>query len=355
MKTKLLYMSFVLLGVSSCSKDDNISTIQDHKINVEVAGLQPLQTRVHQYNSVTDIIAEQGFALNSYLSKNTNSYFENVWTYYFVPDNSIVGQWRFRDNANIRDYYWPNDSDLNFVAYAPRDLSRSVAIISNISYNNGITFSAKLPETITDKTESDRATENAKPEFMYALRKSQDRDNDPVSLRFVHPFAAIKFHLEQSHRNLKIHYIKLHGLSLSGTFASTEDTSEANNKDYLTYRNWTAGDKKTLTIDLEKSVPDDVNYDSSIGGPYLVMPQGLVGVELSVYYTWDDDNDQTENTKESGKISIRTNEIPAWQPGKNYTYILDLGDNKEEILFKVIVEEWDKGEDDDYENSFEVN
>ena len=38
----------------------------------------------------------------------------------------------------------------------------------------------------------------------------------------------------------------------------------------------------------------------------------------------------------------------------DYTYMLNLGDNKEEILFKAMIEPWEKGEDEEYENQYEV-
>ena len=63
---------------------------------------------------------------------------------------------------------------------------------------------------------------------------------------------------------------------------------------------------------------------------------------LTVNYTWDDglDTDVTNDTKQFSR-SITTTGVTEWIAGKKYTYILDLGDNKEEILFKVIVEPWD--------------
>ena len=110
------------------------------------------------------------------------------------------------------------------------------------------------------------------------------------------------------------------------------------------------GESGEMQINLSKIVPDDVNYHSAIGGPYLVMPQSLENVQLSVNYSWDKYQDQ-----ESAKFSIFTDKVTAWQPGIIYTYYLDLGDNREEILFRVEVEEWIPGEEGEYENSFDVN
>ena len=69
-------------------------------------------------------------------------------------------------------------------------------------------------------------------------------------------------------------------------------------------------------------------------------------VTITINYTWDDGTDQDEDndTKEFTR-SITTNSITSWIAGNKYTYILDLGDNKEEILFKVKVEPWVSGGD----------
>ena len=81
----------------------------------------------------------------------------------------------------------------------------------------------------------------------------------------------------------------------------------------------------------------------------MVIPQALTNVKLSVNYSWD-----IISEKNTNPISIVTSEIPAWQPGMVYTYTLNLGDNKEEILFKATVEPWTKGEDEGYENQYDV-
>ena len=161
----------------------------------------------------------------------------------------------------------------------------------------------------------------------------------------------IKFRLAQSHRDLTIHSITLHNLGFKGSFACTDDTYETETQVYLTNGNWTNLKKSDYTIQFDKTVPKDINYTSQIGGPYMVIPQNLSDVTLSINYTWD-----TANKQQTTPVHISSDEIvPAWLPGKIYTYYLNLGDNKEEVLFMVTVENWVKGEDNDYENNYEVN
>ena len=76
-------------------------------------------------------------------------------------------------------------------------------------------------------------------------------------------------------------------------------------------------------------------------------------VTVTIDYTWDNadpnnqddviDGDEDKNkTNDRYKIrrSIKSSSLTKWEAGKKYTYILNLGDNKEEILFKVKVEPW---------------
>ena len=70
----------------------------------------------------------------------------------------------------------------------------------------------------------------------------------------------------------------------------------------------------------------------------------------------DDVIDGDENTVPDDNVyqitrPIKSTDITEWVSGRKYTYILNLGDNKEEILFQVKVDPWDKIE---YENEIEI-
>ena len=359
MNKKLIYLVLALLGFTSCDKVENPTMPNDQQIMVEVADMQPTSTRVHLWNDKKDVIAHSEFTLNAYFDdNNSESYFKDTWVYYFVPDTGAA-RWRFRDvvnPGNLINFYWPSDEKLNFFAYMPRSADKCAFTLSGLAYNksNGVQFKASLPTTITDKTEEDREAENDKLEFVYATRLSQDYNASTVNLRFVHPFSAIKFRLHQSHRDLVIHSISLSGVIRENSFSSSTDTYANNgtvwsDQSFLTYTNWTTtAQSTTLKIELEKSVPGDINYKSLIGGPYLTIPQSLNDVKLMVNYTWNG------QTLDSAWHSVKTVDVPAWQPGHVYTYTLDLGDNKGEILFKVNIEEWTAGEDAGYENNYEI-
>ena len=167
-----------------------------------------------------------------------------------------------------------------------------------------------------------------------------------MELNFVHPMSSIEIWLKQSHRDLTIHNLGFNNIYNQGSFSYAEETTEENEefKEGFTYERWTPEGKPDKVFDLrvEKNVPEDLNFDSKVGGPFIVMPQRFSRPEFStddykyvklfVSYTWDGIKYDVE---------VPLDAAGAWQPGYKYTYYLDLGDNKEEILFRVLVEPWD--------------
>lgn len=360
MKTRTLIYTLLVVVMAACSEERMPENEGLSPIRLSVVSSEGKSSRANLYEGTNSIVAEGEFALDAYLMDGSDTpYLENTWVYYF-------GDWRFRDKTytgKLLDYYWPNDHRVNFLAYMPYDLSKTFVKREDITFTNdgGISFDCILPGTtgndrvINDKDEIERAAENGIHEFVYALRKDCQKGEtgkDPVKLHFVHPFAAIKFRLSQSHRDLTIHSITLNSVFNTATYTNGNDTYDKylENQSALEYNAWKpTASGGTFTVNYEKNVPQDINYFSLIGGPYLVIPQALTSVTLSVNYSWD-----TTKKGNTTAVNIATTKIPAWQPGMIYTYTLDLGDNKEEILFKATVEPWTKGEDDGYENEYEV-
>lgn len=354
MKKLFLYIICASALLMSCNKDGDV-TCDDNTIRIEVYGATSISTRAHLYydpdelDAYKDIKNEGQFKINAHLDNANNDFYIGSTG---TPGSVTLhdNRWRFQNTeleGNLVDFYWPNNSALNFMAYIPATLSECAAEVSNIAYtkSGGFTFSAVMPQVINDRTEAERLAEHARKEFIYATRLAQNKEAS-VMMRFVHPFAVVKFRLSQSHRDLTIHDITLHNMSREGTFADGNDTMNEG-QSALTTGDWTGTDaSQTFTVNLEKNVPDDVNYGGSIGGPYLVIPQNIEDVTLTLKYSWDTKSNVTTTAR-----LIATPLITEWQPGYVYTYVLDLGDNKEEVLFSVSVEEWIYEE---YEQGYEL-
>ena len=262
--------------------------------------------------------------------------------------------WRFFDASSNKFYnhYWPNYR-MDFFAYMPWNGSGRLQNITVGEYKvgTGLTLSCTMQRTTEDDDDTtDDLLDPRGQETIIAY--TPNKHKEPVKLHFVHPFAAVSFELKQAHRNLTINWIRFNNLYLTGTTtlnAPTESNAQIS---------WTGtGSRSTFTIPVGKTIPTDINFGAKIGGPYLVMPQ-LFGegtpstdddITITINYTWDNatDTDTSNDTYEITR-SLSGN----WLAGNKYTYVLNLGDNEAEILFKVLVEPWDVTGDDN--NIFDV-
>lgn len=255
--------------------------------------------------------------------------------------------WRFYDGESDKFYnhYWPNES-MDFFAYMPWDGSGKQNMITvgehtpSTDQNSGLNITCNIPQP-----EDLEDTDGQETIIAYAANRS--KENRVVLLHFVHPFAAVSFELKQAHRNLTINWIRFNNVHLTGTTTLKDAT------DNSTQISWTGTDEtddpKTFTIPVDKTIPDEINFGAKIGGPYLVMPQSLTSATITINYTWDDATD-TDTSNDTYEITRSLSEN--WLAGNKYTYVLNLGDNQEEILFKVLVEPWDVTGDDN--NIFDV-
>lgn len=343
----LTYITTLLLSLAlvaaSCGKQEIPSQPND-VICLSVAVPQTKATVFDTDASLTNPAVGGGsFAISSYVAgSGPNSgqlYMDNVGVSYF----SAAKDWRFTDSEGIYvNYYWPIAEKLDFFAYFPKDPSK--AAINNVSYTfaDGPSFSFTLPLHSYDKTSDHNQelvtvqTSNQEDlhEFLYAYVKDQDintQNSDPenpgVKLNFAHPFASVRFDLGTAYR-MTLHDIIIEGINYKGSYSYAKATDS-----------WslnTDSSKGNLLIDIEKGIPVPINFNGPIGGPYLVCPQGLNDVKLTVKYTRLDG----EATVVTKTASIATASVNTWEAGKQYTYTLSLGNTAEEILFKVKVEDW---------------
>lgn len=254
-------------------------------------------------------------------------FFNNVWRFYDASSNKFY------------NHYWPNQS-MDFFACMPWDGSGKQKMItvgehtSSTDQNPGLNITCNIPQP-----ENLEDTKGQETIIAYTPNKHKEK----VELNFVHPFAAVSFELKKAHRNLTINWIRFNNVYLTGSTTLNNDTKE------VTDVSWTpTGSQSTFTIPVGKTIPSEINFGAPIGGPYLVMPQSFgkgtdTPVTIIINYTWDDDGNnilEDDDTKDLVS-SITFEDVDKWVAGKKYNYVLNLGDNEEEILFKVEVEPWE--------------
>ncbi len=315
------------------------------------------QTRATLFEGAASLLNEEigggDFTVSAYIAGNGpnagKQYIADARVNYF----KAAGDWRFATMSggliNYFDYYWPKDEKLNFFAHMPMDASQ--AAVTGKGYTNGqpwFSFSLPLyaydldpdPEDADTNVPASSPNQETLREFIYAYTPGQDKAeqdvNDGVQLQFRHPFAALYFDLGKSYR-MKLKSLTVMNIGFEGEYSYDGSDWEL-----------TQTGAGNLYISVMADVPsDELNFNSHIGGPYIVMPQDVTNdVKLRII-----------GSRLGGEVYDHTVSLAAlglpekWEAGMKYTYTLNLGEADEEILFKVRVEEWDVV---DYKNEIDV-
>lgn len=330
-------------------KEDEIQ-LSDKEITLKVDDWKPLvesratifETQDDFLNDADDAKGGGNFTMHAYLRETGATFIGGSRAWYFVPDNATVGNWRFYDATNnlFVQYYWPQNNTVDFFAYMPYKDSRRQKNITVGNYTQGTGLNLTCEMKQPTKLEDENGQETI---IAYTTGMNKDVNNGKVNMQFIHPFVAVYFKLKQAHRDLTINWIRFNDVYLKGS--TILNTTTTNN----TKVSWTgSGDKGAFQIPIEREIPSEINFGGDIGGPYLMMPQNLANSTITINYIWD--NAKAEDDAVTGDENIdKTDHIyqikrtinAEWISGNKYTYILDLGDNQEEILFKVEVTPWD--------------
>lgn len=336
----IFYIVSVLLMLAGCEKESEVPVRNPQIVldpGMSDTGSPAKATVFDKYADMTDPSKGGGnFSVRAYKSGTEDKFLYDQRVWYFQDGRS----WHFYDDAinNVTEIYWPNATNIDFFSYMPYHNAKLHTGVTLGEYTaaNGPSFSCNLP--------LDTDGQKNIHEFIYAYSKNQNKHSTGsdgregvVQLNFVHPFSSIIIHLNESYR-MTINSIRIRGIYNKGTYANPQTTLvQGDSPVNFTCASWTpeAGAvRRALEIDINKNVPDDINYNSPIGGPYIIMPQRLTSdVILEITFKRD-------ATVETKSISLYRETLPQWDPGKKYTYTLTMGDPLEEILFNVAVEEW---------------
>ena len=344
---KLRYITYTLLAallMLGCNEEltpeDSCqicfeTSVQDH---TSISRATIFENQNDILNDAADGKGGGNLTMHAYVSNTGTERFKSRAWYF-------NGVWRFYDGTSNKFYnhYWPNYS-MDFFAYMPWEESER---LKNIKVRNhvagkGLTINCTMQGTTEDNNnETDDLLDPLGQETIIAYTPNKHKET--VNLHFVHPFAAVSFELKQAHRNLTINWIRFNNVYLTGT-TTLNATTESN-----TQITWSpTGSTSSFTIPVNKKIPDDINFGAKIGGPYLVMPQNLTSATITINYHWDNQKNADdpvtgdEDTNTNNEIYQIKRELTGnWLAGNKYNYVLNLGDNQEEILFKVEVEPWE--------------
>lgn len=352
----LLPAATLLLAVAllpACQKDPEPAP-EPEEIAVTVSSQAMESTRALTLIEDATTLRDYDIRIDAYFHGTTTAYFSGSRIKY--KPGALVSSWNFVNLSDDYDnpHYWPIEGSvytatsitvgsLDFVGYVPY---ASTAAISNTGVTIGTyaagapTFSAALPITSGSPNTFGETNQASLQEFMYAYTGDQKKGYDgetpktgadigKVAMNLQHPFALVSFYLKQSPRNTTFTSLTLKDINTSGS--------------YVHGTGWASlGTPADLSITVNKTIPDELNFNGLIGGPYVVIPQTPATANNLVV-------NRTPSGESAGDITATIN--TTWMPGKKYSYYLDLGKDDGHILVDVVIETW---QGPSYDNEIEV-
>ena len=313
--------------------EDNLQ-LSDKEIHLEIAGWKSMtESRANIFESEDDFLYADGtkkigndFTLYAFTRGSDTPFINGTRVNYQVRDDGMH-RWRFYADPNYIEYYWPQTGTFDFFACMP--YGERQKNITNIAYDKSsgnVTLTCNMPET-TGSLDDPNGQET-----IFAYTPNLTKENGSVDMHFVHPFSAVNFKLEKSHRDLTINFIQFDDIHLGGSITLTEKTAVD-----ATIKWEPTGSTGTFKIPVNKIIPKDINYGDPVGNTFLVMPQTFTAnAQITISYTWNGETNEFSH-------SIKTDKIEGWVAGSKYLYKLSLGDSEGEIVFQVEVEPWMSG------------
>lgn len=326
MKNNISYIAiFLLLSLAGCQKTPVTEEEGEEAAEIAIRPTSGGMSKATFYSN--DNITTVDLKIFAYLHGSTTA-FINGDKYHYIPE---YADWRFYQGAQIVHHYWPivgsewnstvMDGRLDFVGYLPYDLSNTGVPIDSYSYSAGNpAFHANLSDV-------SYATQK---EFLYAYADDQTAAGGEVEMEFHHPFSIVYFVLDVAPRGTIINSITLTNIYREADFAHTNNPQWSNHNKLGTY----------AVTGIDKTVPNELNYGQTIGGPYLVVPQTLNHQTASEYDTAISVHYTDALSVEHDAAGVIGGAAVVWAPGTAYTYSLSIGERSDDGILNVTVTSW---------------
>ena len=237
--------------------------------------------------------------------------------------------------ANVR--YWLPDEEHSFVAVHPAGATG----ISDTQYSGStLSFNLTLP-----------ADYRSNPDLLVAAHRrmyeelSSPFEKDPqayVRFSFNHVMSRINFKVknEGAAQEVKIKKIELQGINRTGTFTVTPaPLSSGGDRTDDHISSWTGiANKGDLIAALDVNIPDTEVRDLFPDNNALFMipqPDNKDVITRITYDLYDDGKKHDEDY-----TLIAQEPIGGWQPGKMYTYTLDIKPLQSNVSMTLSVSDW---------------
>lgn len=348
MKKRIAFLSFAaaLAFCYSCSNDETIAsqaTNESNEIN-----FRPLMTGVTRAADIDATTLETtGFYVSATKHSDNSAYFTDV-AYTAYENVSGTKTWTSPDKQ-----YWPSDdSELDFYAYSPKATGEghNTQITAHSTYK---TFTVQPSTTISEQVDLIFANTNQK-------KKSTDKTG--VVLNFRHTGAKIVCKVKNTSTSLVfgVEGWKVGYLSPSGTFTYADSNTDGKNTGSgttLTFGQWGSWAAASIAteysstfskVDIAAKVvsPENV-HETTLSGEMILVPQTLTKatdyastaneaklngsfIAVKLYILNNTNSDLVAGGGSTASPSTIWAIWPiggySWEPGKKYTYTIDLAD-----------------------------
>ncbi len=338
-KNNLLILAVAALGFAACANDETTA------VNEKLAESNAIsfranvngQMRAADINATT--LETTGFYVSARKHNPDAEYFTDAaYTIYETPGD--VKTW-----TCATKYYWPSDnSELDFYAYSPKAIGdgHNAQITAHANYK---TFTVQPSTTISEQVDLIFANTN---------QKKKSTDNNGVVLNFRHTGAKIVCKVQNSSSSLKfgVEGWKVGYLSPSGTFTFADENTDGNNTGSgttLDYNQWDSWGTRSVNTEYASTFTKKVIAASAgatdLDGEMILVPQALTA---ATDYASTEANAKLNGTFIAVKLYILNAANDAliagggetgspttiwaiwpiggynWEPGKKYTYTIDL-------------------------------
>jgi len=331
--TGIISVMIALTVLVSCSSKEEASTVPGvREISIATEVVSHVDTRASLITSAN--LAENRIHIEAYTHGKATNYLSSNALF----DESLTKWVFFKGNFRDYRYYWP-DFNLDFFAYSPYTLSGTrVSINAYSDSDEAPSFTYEGVSPINETGQADLK------EMLCAYKSNCNYTGDnPVKLKFHHPFSIVSFKIGESIR-CSIREIKITNIYNRGT-AMPKDADSG------PYFVWTpSGDKTNLVISYAGngiSYPDEVNSDSDLSVPYIIVPQSLSDDSMiEVTYKAQGSSNFTTVKSSLNKAILKSDNqnertaVSGWKPGNRYTYALKLNGSANELYVAVAIEGW---------------
>ena len=336
MKKSLFILATAAIALASCSNDKTIS-INETLNDANEITFHPLERTVMRVASAANVTTANltSFTVNAMIASSETAYFSDA-----VYTGASGGTY-----TCATKYYWPATESLDFYAYAYTDNA------SQVSKTNYKTF------VVTPTAGTDPANQ---VDLVYAATKGKNKaaqGASGVTLNFRHTGAKIVCKVKNTSSTLKfgVEGWKVGYLYPNGTFVYADANTDGNNTGAgttLTFAQWTPGGTKAYSVEYASTFSKvDIAAGASetaLGGEMILVPQTLTAATAYANSGSAAVGDKLNNTFIAVKLYALNNTNSAliagggttaspttiwaiwpiggynWEPGKKYTYTIDL-------------------------------